>query len=53
VYTLVEREKKSFLITTKTVNRTGRISEIVWSRVPSNRTGNRKGPATEYRTYDS
>jgi len=28
--TLVEREKKNFQVTTKTVNRTRRISKIVW-----------------------
>ena len=28
--TLVEREKKSFQVTTKTVNRTRRISKVVW-----------------------
>ena len=28
--TLVEREKKSFQLTTKSVNRTRRISKVVW-----------------------
>jgi len=30
LYTLAEREKKSFQVTTKTVSKTRRISKVVW-----------------------
>ena len=48
--TLVEREAKSFQVTTKTVHRTRRITKTVWYRVPGRRAFQRKGPTTEHRT---
>jgi len=41
IHSKTRRELKSFQITTKTVNRTRRISKVVWQRIPG------AGPATE------